>query len=768
MKQLSLTQRLLLVLIGALGITLIAIIAATLVATSQSAERNVARELGVGERVLRSLMEQRGNQLSQAASVLADDFGFRRAIATEDDDTIVSALINHGQRLNADLMVLFSADGEVLTTTHELPELESLQDFMPAEDQAFGFLNAEENFYQLVVAPVRAPHLIASVGMGFAVDQPLAQSLRQLTNADVTFFSDPGTESAGSAVVSTLPDALLASFDSARVGSEHFDTWLEQQQLRGRLVQFEGATRPQPTIMLSASYAEAASVFQPLREQMIWVSLVMLVLATAVGLALGRRIVDPLRALATAAGEVARGYYDRPIPAHGNDEIGRLADSFRHMQYEIAEREDRISYQLLHDTVTGLPNRRSLTQAFERCVEDGGQLTVAIIQVRNFRDLHDTLGQQAVEQVLPQVATRLRDSIPQSGFAAVLAEDKFALLLSGRAKLELAALQDALSQPYRNAGVTYSLKFQLGIAQGKARGEALDDLLRQAHIALTRAETTPAGIAWFEPGEDDRYLRRLAITEQLEPAIRGDVFQLVYQPLVRLGIRELAGAEVLVRWEHETLGFVSPAEFIPMAEQSGQISALTRRVLARAIRQAAQWQAQGKTLPVSVNLSAADLQDPSLFDFLDACLSEHALTPAMLSLEVTESAFIEDAERACKHLDQLRGLGLQVALDDFGSGYASLSQLKGLPVDRLKIDKSFVLDLDTDQADRDIVRSTIDLGHRLGLQVIAEGVETRESLLQLEAWGCDMVQGFYLSRPVDADRLLQWRASGPLPALWAG
>ncbi|RUO25297.1 hypothetical protein CWE09_00750 [Aliidiomarina minuta] len=742
----SLTQRLTGVLIGVLVLTLTTISLATVVATSQSTERTLQRELAVSERVLYSLLHQRGQQLVQAASVLADDFGFRQAVASDDEDTIVSALSNHGRRIDSDLMVLFSPSGEVSISTHELPDIENIA----AGD--VGFVESEGNTYQLVVVPVRAPHLMAWVGLGFVVDQELAAQLKGLTNADVTFLSDQeNTEIYASTLAVNLQHDLLAALQNEALA----DDWYESQGLRGQRLSLDGPVE----VLLSVSYQAAQGPFRVLRQQLILVIVVTLLVSLLIGSLWGRRIVKPLKKLALAAQQIAQGRYDTSIKVSGNDELAQLGNSFQKMQEAIAEREQHISYQLYHDTVTDLPNRRLLARETENRAKAGESFQLAVLTITNFKQLNDTFGQDVCEQLLKQVKVRLL-RVSDNFWLASLSEDKFVLLTTEcTSETEYFQLLECLKTPFEYAQASYFLSFALGISESPEHAIELDHLLRQAHIALMRISREHHNIGFYQAGEDEYHMRQLAISGALKDAIKLNQFSLVYQPQLDLEAGQVVAVEALIRWQHHELGFIGPDEFIPLAEQSGDIQALTRWVLQEAMSQAAEWQEQGLELRIAINLSAADLLDSSLVNYIQALLADCKLSPRHLLLEVTESAVIENPEKAQRSLQQLRDAGMHLAIDDYGTGYSSLAQLRALPVTELKIDKSFVMQLDSSVDDQTIVSSTIELAHRLGLKVVAEGVENKASWRLLQEYGCDLLQGYYIARPLPEDQVLSWITS---------
>lgn len=307
-------------------------------------------------------------------------------------------------------------------------------------------------------------------------------------------------------------------------------------------------------------------------------------------------------------------------------------------------------------------------------------------------------------------------------------------------------------------GHMVDVRASMGLAVFPDHGDDLDGLVRRADVAMYLAKRNNTGFAIYDARYDQHTADRLSLMSELRQAVEEDQLVLYYQPKVVLSDPPRHCVEALIRWQHPRRGFVPPVEFIPFAEQTGYIRAVTMWVLERAIAQCARWSSEGFTVQVSVNISARDLLNPDLPVRFAELLSMHDCPAERLWLEITESAILEDTTHALENLEALASLGCKLSIDDYGTGYSSLSYLKKLPVDELKIDKSFVMNMLRDRDDRVIVQSTIDLAHNMGLKVTAEGVEDQETLDRLRAMGCDMAQGFLMSKPIPADELTRWMA----------
>jgi len=421
-----------------------------------------------------------------------------------------------------------------------------------------------------------------------------------------------------------------------------------------------------------------------------------------------------------------------------------------------------LEYQAQHDTLTGLANRAllytRLTEGVARAQTGSTRIALLVLDLDRFKEINDTLGHSAGDVVLKEIAVRLEHvlggwraqaaSVPS--LAARLGGDEFAVVLEdideGGAVRIANRILEALRAPVELDGQLVSAEASVGIALALDHAHDADTLLRKADVAMYAAKATRMGLCVYSADQDKHDPRRLEFVVELRAAIEHDQLVLHFQPQVDLKTSEIVGVEALVRWEHPRLGLVPPVEFIALAEQTGLIRPLTQWVLGTAVAAAQRWAARGLRLPVAVNLSAWDLHDPHLVERIDQLLTDRGLSSELLELEVTESSLMLDAARASETLSELRRMGIRSSVDDFGTGYSSLSQLKGLPVDELKIDRSFVRDMTFDENDRAIVRSTIGLAHSLGLRVVAEGVEDEATARLLAELECDYAQG-YLLRP---------------------
>jgi diguanylate cyclase (GGDEF)-like protein len=435
----------------------------------------------------------------------------------------------------------------------------------------------------------------------------------------------------------------------------------------------------------------------------------------------------------------------------------------------VAGASRRLRHQALHDGLTGLPNRSLLYSRLRRAIGSarGDRLAaLMLIDLDRFKEVNDTLGHDHGDELLVEVAARLRGALRRGDTLARLGGDEFAVLLpelpERAAVAELAGrLQDALGRPFALRGVAVELEASIGVALCPEHGDDVHTLVQRADVAMYDAKRTQAGIATYSPERDPYSADRLGLLAELRRAIERDELVLHYQPKVSVDGGDVIGVEALVRWQHPTRGLLGPAEFVPLAERTGTVAELTRWVLAAALSQARAWIDAGRPLPVAVNLAAANIVDVTLPDAIAVQLAEHGVPGELLECEISEHTVMADPLRAMEVLGRLREMGLRLSLDDFGTGHSSLAYLKRLPLDEVKIDRSFVAGMTADENDAVIVRSTIDLARNLGLDVVAEGVEDAATLHGLGELHCDIAQGFHLSRPLPAGELDTWLAAWP-------
>ncbi|AUN96148.1 putative bifunctional diguanylate cyclase/phosphodiesterase [Pseudazoarcus pumilus] len=743
------------------------------VAILRTIERDVlssgGRELDVGLSVLRQLLDERGKQLRDNVSILTADFGFRSAVATEDANTLISVLANHGDRAGADMVLLTDPQGTLLAGSHHArgTALPFEAAWRQARDEAgsVGVVLEEGRPYQFVLLPVMAPNLIGWVGMGFLLDEALAREIANLTRLSASFVVDSGA-SAQPWFVTSLDDggarldpgalrAALAAGDY--LDGSGFDARLDYLNRAAMLHEGDDG---RAYAVASVARDRLLATYRELRWQLLGIFALTLAFAAAVAMLSARGVSRPLGVLADAARRIGRGERLERIEVPRQSEIALLADTMLVMQDDIDEREASLLHRSRHDQLTDLANRSSAQQDIEVAIAAGAPFVLLRLAINGFRAINDTFGYALGDRVLTTLAGRLAGMPPPARTAYRLGGDEFLLLLDG-AGIDpqwLQRLQREMAEPIDLRDSPIRPSVSVGEVGFPEHGDSPTLLLRRAEVALEAARSARVHHQRYAMGQDEQHLRQLTLIRDLQEAVGRGQLAMVFQPKLRAADGELVEFEALMRWQHAELGFIPADEFIGLAERSGNIHLLTGWMIEAVCAHVAAWEAQGQRVCVAVNLSAHDVIDTALPARILEVLNKHALTTERLSLEVTESAIMQDAELALRTLEALRAAGMSIAVDDYGTGYSSLAQLKRMPVQQLKIDKSFILRLDDGGDDAIIVRSTIEMGHNLGLEVVAEGVETPASRELLRELGCDYLQGYLISRPVAAEEVPAWIA----------
>jgi diguanylate cyclase (GGDEF)-like protein len=741
-----------------------------------AARKTVGEALVAGARVFDRLLEQDTQRIVQGARLMSADYAFREVISTGDRETIASVLVNYAKRIDASLMMVIGLDQRVLSDTlgatvdkpFPFPNLIA-QAEQNQQSSAMVLINGQ--LYQLVVVPVMAPIPVAWVAIGFAVNDALAQDFKGLTRLQVSFLSRQSRESWRIQGTTTLTNSerltLLDDVGANRYAkSDDEGNAIFSDASVTRVLNLPARSGETVIAVLQEPLSSALEPFRRLQQQLALISLLAVVVSIIASVAIARGITRPVRELARVARRIAAGNYSELPAASRSDEIGELATAFKNMQQDIASRESRIMDLAYRDTLTGLPNRALFADLLDKAIADAATaaspIAVLLMDLDHFKYVNDTLGHPIGDLLLREVAVRLQTvGTGEGDVVARLGGDEFALLLPrggvAEAQRLARAILRALERPMTLQGHVVDVSASIGIAVFPEHGGEGATLLRRADIAMYAAKRNNCGVAVWDEGADQHSSERLSLLGDLRKAVDNDELILAYQPKVPL--RGAGGehyAEALLRWRHPTRGLVQPMEFIPFAEQTGYIRAITQWVLAHAIAQCAAWRLDGLSMNVSINLSTRDLMDATLPDRFVTLLKRHRCSAQWITLEITESAVLDDPAHAIKNLERLHALGCKLAIDDYGTGYSSLAYLRRLPVHELKIDKSFVIGMATDAGDALIVRSTIELAHNLGLSVVAEGVENDATLDRLRAMGCDMVQGYLLSHAMGAAETAVW------------
>ncbi|WP_029144075.1 bifunctional diguanylate cyclase/phosphodiesterase [Methylotenera mobilis] len=742
----------------------------------KNARRSVNQQLEVGERVFLNLLQHNGDSLSVGARILAADFGFKAAIASNDHETILSALVNHQSRINADIAIFYSADQNSLVISENLSETEVSEKIAEViyaaknDIQKNNFTIFNNQPYQLVAVPVKAPLTIGWVVMGFEINNSLANTLHKLSNLEVTFISQSGASpwrsTAGTMSMSSSDQIVkYTSIQPALSTNRNLELTIGDVAFGTRYVTIFKNINDSLYVVLQRSIDEATAPFKVLLLNLLILSIVGMLIFIVSILYVSRIVAQPIVELADTAKKLEEGDYTFKVDTSRKDELGKLSSAFSSMRTAIADREKSILKLAYLDEMTGLPNRASfmkeLNSAIYQSETNREPLSVLVMNLDRFKQINNVLGHDFGNELLHAVSIRISQVFRKDNdVVARISGDEFAVLLpatNADVAMNIAQkLLQAFEKPIQLDDNFVDITAGIGIANYPAHSNQIEQLLSFAEIAMQVSKAKKCGPVVFDPSFDAGSNVNLTLASELKNSIQNNELMLFVQPKIDLKSRVVTSVEALIRWKHPTRGMVFPDQFIPFAEQTGLIREITLWMIAEASNVSAQWLEKGISIPIAVNISARDLIDSDFPNKVSEILKSMGSNTSLISLEVTESSIMDDPHRAKQTLLHLSEMGIKLAIDDFGTGYSSLSYLKELPVSELKIDKSFVMHIEDNLNDRIIVSSTIELAHNMGLHVVAEGIENIKVWKFLQEMNCDYGQGYYMSKPIPVSDFEAW------------
>jgi len=732
----------------------------------ETAEIN--NRLSTAKTIFTELFDRRLDYLAAFAETAAKDYGLKE-VFNDDTRSLLVALNNHRKRIDADLAMAISAEGIITGQLQRYFQDDTRSKIKQGAERntAFRFADWLESgqtahlyiidkaIYQLSLSPVTVgTKTLGWIAFGFQIDQRLAKEFMAITNLNTDFilkYDDmwrliaSSTENAQSGQELTLAESVIQGVIPPQYIATHsLITEFDQQEFG--------------VVM----YGLRANFIALLQEQW-WRFLILTALTLFVSLTsaylIAASISKPIKRLVAQAKVIASGDYQQTVTLNDDNEIGQLADEFNQMQAAVLQREEAITHSGNHDPLTDLPNRNALNQTLKDFTEQQQSFVLLHLNLSRLKDVNDTLGHDVGDEVIKELARRLQALCLSTNFKKLvhLGADEF-VLLADHLEIDdtVAQIQAELEPTFDYQGISLQLQVRMGVAISPEHSSDAKTLVQMADTALHHTRDTSKLVQIYQPELDVNTVDRLNLINDLKQAIPAGELELHFQPKMCLKTRIVTHAEALVRWQHPNLGMIPPDDFIHIAEQTGQIKALTRWVFTTALAQSNIWKTLGLDLNVAVNISAENLKEADFHQFICQSLMTANVAPEKVTLEVTESSVVEDPESAIKLLSEFKSHGMKISIDDYGTGYSSLAQLKQLPVHELKIDKSFVQRLEHDADDQIIVRSTIELAHNMGLHVVAEGIEDEFSLNWLAEHDCELAQGYFISRPKPAAELTTW------------
>jgi len=762
-NKLTLRRQITLLGVSLVILTVTSLLAVSLWKTITSHSQQIDQRMISAEKVLIEYLKAKEELLLTASKVLTADFGFKQAVASRDQATIASVLENHSSRINASVMILSDVNGQIISSSNNRLTVDSdLTERLISVKQNLNktqLMLLGDTLYQLIVLPVNAPRTIAYAVIGFQIDQAFVNELKRLMAVEVSFFYQDEI------IITTLQDVNRAHFNKTD------NSWLlfDRKRYENKQVTFTNSQDQEYIAQLSVDLSPSYIALDKLVTITLFISLLIIGITTIACSFIAKSLTKPLHQLTKLSNDFAQGEYQHNgVMLDASVEVLRVYTSFIKMGRKIQTRENKINYQAKHDRLTDVYNRSTFLELLSKHITAhdnnvNGSLLVMAINVRNFKRINDSLGSEIGDIALKSVAQRMKDIYrAKTLMVGRFSGTEFCLVLNlGHHESHQEIIADFLRHlraPLQVNKLAMNLNYCIGVCLFPEQSRNAKELVRRTTIALEAARNENIAIRAYQDGEDEAYLERLNLLDQLRETITRDSGELfmVYQPKLNLSTGKIEKVESLLRWVKPDGQFVSPELFIHLAEQSGLIIKLTHWVINTVLKQQQAWCAKQVNLKVAINISAQDISHADFIDFVIEKMSLYQIDPKLITLEITERDIMSNEDLVVSRLKQLKQTGIQIAVDDYGIGQSSLGKLKQLPIDELKIDKAFILELDKSEKDQYIVQSTIALSHRLGFSVVAEGVENKASLDMLNTMNCDHVQGYFISRPIKSAALLSW------------
>lgn len=730
-------------------------------AAHKDQKRAAKRDLEIFFTIYRKLLVEHFNDLSIAAASLAADSRFLENI-DEQNLKVVSAYLEAIQKMAAvDLALIVAADGTIVVPNSEVDNkhnnrksadrFSSPKPFTP--NQAF-VGSVDSRFYKSTAIPLslnQSPPLWLVAGLELNEEISLDPNLASVASVNLLLLTKDvfgnWQLSRSNSKKDPISSYILENYTKFQDGRIHHSQ-AEKHNFAFLELPLNFATDDSSVAIVL--YHEQPASYDALSIDIILISVVGLIILIIGSFHIAGSISKPLSSLIKVAIQVKESLY-RKIPAKQNyREFTDLADMFSSMTEGIQERENLIGHQLHHDAETGLPNLRHFEKTVENEILKKEPFDVLNIRIERLKDIRTTIGHTKAYMVVQQVSGKLLNCATKLHGLSRLSTTTFGVIVPHTVDPAsvIRQIDGKLRHSIQIDDAVIDIHIRMGLASFPIDTKQAEDIIRLSEIATTQAKREGKKFAKYDLKKDTASSRTLSLMSEMQLSLADGGICFHYQPKLDLGTGNITQAEALMRWHHPTIGFIAPKDFIPLAEDTGHIHHLTSWALHAAIRQATCWRSNGLDMAVAVNISAQSFSTQDLVSEIANLLGIHQLPPNKLILEVTESSLMRDPERTLCVLTELHDMGVLIAIDDYGTGYSCLSYLKNLPVDEIKIDKSFVQNINDNEEDKILVRSTIDLAHQLSLQVTAEGIENRESRFLLDSYGCDKLQGHHISKPL--------------------
>lgn len=763
----SFRVRLLLNFLAMLGIIVAVTLYTVQSATYSHSTEQLLAHAKTSASVVKDKITNRGNALKKALDTYSKDFDFKQLIATAAEDTasLEVALENFQRRSEAELAWVLNRQGTTIAASSGFDK--SMLDLNAREidDSQVTWHLVGNEYYMVKAAPIKFVETSRNINgwllMGYSSTELINSELVELTDMDITLLRI-GAENQilGTTFESAISDKLQKQQIIVDAGLHNL-----QQDLNNYLYTTAafGVLNNLPLHLLLTSVEDKAYLdYNSLLGQLIIILLVAAVMSLLTAMLLSNGITRPLTNLVKVTNQIRQGEYVTEFPDSVTNEVSTLSSAISEMQEGIKQREEEIQYLAYFDSLTELPNRNQFVNYLKESIElcDKKHVAVMMMDLDRFKDINDTVGHEIGDVLLKDIANRLQSFAYEGVFIAHNGGDEFGIVIRDVEGQNPESLADNFAtlfeRPFCIDQLTLDIDVSIGVAMYPEDSDNAQGLMQCADIALYHCKDQHHPFAIYKPELNKHSVQRLNLMSELRGALAEGQLQLYYQPKLAISENRISTVECLIRWIHPVHGFIPPDDFIPLAEQTGAIRDVTHWGLKTAFEQQQKWRENGHKIGIAVNISAIDLVDMKLPAYVAELMSDYNADQDALTLEVTESAVMADPESALKALNTLRRMGITLSIDDFGTGYSSMAQLKKMPVDELKIDKAFVLELAKNEDDQIMVKTLVSLAQNLGLKTVAEGVEDGEALNFLAKIGCTKAQGYYLSKPLPAEDFDQW------------
>jgi len=762
----SLQNRILLRFLFLLFIAIGLVLFVVLQQSYRHSEKQLNEQFSIANLVFEDKLANHSRTLARSISPISKDFALKQLISAQDNDnsSLLIALINYQKRVKADFSALLTKDGETIVSN--VMEPSSLWPISEIRQSGANLILINDTPYLSRAVPVRfvesSRRVNAWLVMGIELKKLINDDLKKVLGFDVTLLLEQTIKA------STYPalSEKIAQENTNLIPIEQTHGVSEQISFQERDYRFyrflmKVVGEESLNVFFTIDKDKAFVSYTTLASQLVIAIGVVMLITVFLSFRISISIATPLTRLVNIAQKIQSGNYTEISHQSPVNEVNQLSSALSNMQSAVQQREKDNHQLAFYSTLTGLPNRNHFMDTMNDLIsQDNQHFAVIMMDIDRFKDINDTLGHEYGDKVLQVIANKLQTVIEGEGYVAYLDGDEFAVIVpyenTANVKAIVAPVKGVFEQVFLINNIQLDISTSMGVALYPEHATKADGLMQLADIALYVCKENHYTYQLYDEKFNTHSILRLSLMSELRSALKNGQLQLHFQPQIEIASKQVKSLECLVRWQHPEHGFIFPDEFISLAEQTGNIRYLTRWAIEEALKQYKLLKENGFDIHMAVNMSAVDLIDSKLVGYVQEALDKYEVAPNSLMLEVTESAIMSDPEKAIAALAKLKQMGIQLSIDDFGTGYSSMEQLKRTPVNELKIDKSFVLELTANNEDVIIVKSITDLAHNLGLTVVAEGVENIESLDILAEMGVETAQGYYISKAMHSDDFLPW------------